>query len=83
MDYQSRFFQKNPDSRYVVLADNVKHPFNEYLFFLSEHGILGIFLSYYFYFAFSKNLKGIILLTKYVAYYVLWDVVYSGYFLIL
>ena len=57
MDYQSRFFQKNPDSRYVVLADNVKHPFNEYLFFLSEHGILGIFFIILFLFRFFKELK--------------------------
>ncbi|MDR2651283.1 MAG: O-antigen ligase family protein [Prevotellaceae bacterium] len=42
MLYQAEYFDANPDSRYSELADNVLHPFNEYLLVLSEHGIVGL-----------------------------------------
>jgi O-antigen ligase len=41
MLYQAEYFDVHPDSRYSALADNVMHPFNEYLLILSEHGIIG------------------------------------------
>jgi O-antigen ligase len=41
MLYQAEYFENRPDSRYSALADNVLHPFNEYLLVLSEHGIIG------------------------------------------
>jgi O-antigen ligase len=41
MLYQATYFDANPDSKYSSLADNVLHPFNEYLLVLSEHGIAG------------------------------------------
>ena len=28
MDYQAAYFKTYPDSKFVMLADNVKHPFN-------------------------------------------------------
>jgi tetratricopeptide (TPR) repeat protein len=31
MDYQAAYFKKNPESEWRMLADNVRHPFNEYL----------------------------------------------------
>jgi O-antigen ligase len=41
MLYQAEYFETHPDSRYSALADNVLHPFNEYLLVLSEHGVIG------------------------------------------
>jgi O-antigen ligase len=41
MLYQADYFDANPDSKYSLLADNVLHPFNEYLLVLAEHGIIG------------------------------------------
>jgi len=31
MDYQADYFKKHPTTQYAQLADNVKHPFNEFL----------------------------------------------------
>jgi O-antigen ligase len=42
MLYQAAYFDARPDSRYSALADNVLHPFNEYLLTLSEHGVAGL-----------------------------------------
>ena len=42
MLYQAEYFKANPDSRYAQLADNVMHPFNEYLLILSQYGIAGL-----------------------------------------
>lgn len=47
MDYQANYFKNNPESRYKLLADNVKHPFNEFIKIAVEFGLLGltVFLS--------------------------------------
>ncbi|MDR1170309.1 MAG: O-antigen ligase family protein [Prevotellaceae bacterium] len=42
MLYQAEYLDAHPDSRYSALADNVLHPFNEYLLVLSEHGFIGL-----------------------------------------
>ncbi|MDR2037880.1 MAG: O-antigen ligase family protein [Bacteroidales bacterium] len=42
MLYQADYFEMHPDSKYAALADNVLHPFNEYLLILAEHGAIGI-----------------------------------------
>jgi O-antigen ligase len=42
MRYQANYFNAHPDSRYADLADNVLHPFNEYLRLLAEHGVVGL-----------------------------------------
>jgi tetratricopeptide (TPR) repeat protein len=42
MLYQAEYFETHPDSKYADLADNVLHPFNEYLLVWAEHGIIGI-----------------------------------------
>ena len=44
MLYQADYINTHPDSRYAQLADNVLHPFNEYLLVLCEHGIVGLSL---------------------------------------
>jgi O-antigen ligase len=42
MLYQARYFEQNPDSKFVLLSDNVKHPFNEYLLIVAEFGSVAI-----------------------------------------
>ncbi|MDR0604482.1 MAG: O-antigen ligase family protein, partial [Bacteroidales bacterium] len=42
MTYQAEYFEAHPDSKYSLLADNVLHPFNEYLLVVSEHGVVGL-----------------------------------------
>ena len=42
MDYQAKYFKNNPDSKYAQLADNVKHPFNEFIKVAVEFGIVGL-----------------------------------------
>jgi len=44
MDQQANYFTKHPDSKYAMLADNIRHPFNEYLKSIVEYGIVGFFL---------------------------------------
>lgn len=44
MYYQANFFQSHPDSQYLMLADNITHPFNEYLLCLVNYGIIGILI---------------------------------------
>ncbi|MDR1339241.1 MAG: O-antigen ligase family protein, partial [Prevotellaceae bacterium] len=42
MFYQAEYFETHPDSKYADLADNVLHPFNEYLLVWAEHGMIGM-----------------------------------------
>lgn len=42
MDYQADYFRKYQESRYSMLADNVKQPFNEFLGVLLNFGIIGL-----------------------------------------
>lgn len=44
MLYQARYFKQNPESELGLLADNVKHPFNEFLRITVEFGLIGTFL---------------------------------------
>jgi O-antigen polymerase len=41
MLYQANYFRNHPDSSYAMLADIVKHPFNEFLLLLVENGLVG------------------------------------------
>ncbi|HET7732577.1 MAG TPA: hypothetical protein VFK73_01965, partial [Paludibacter sp.] len=41
MLYQAEYFRSYPDSSFAVLADIVKHPFNEFILLLVEHGLTG------------------------------------------
>lgn len=42
MNYQANYFIQNTKSEYALLADNVSHPFNEYLLLIANFGIVGI-----------------------------------------
>ena len=45
MDSQARYFAQHGDqNRFALLADNVKHPFNEYLNVLLDYGIAGLLM---------------------------------------
>ncbi len=44
MHRQAAYFSEMPNSKYSFLADNVAHPFNEYLCLFAETGIIGIIL---------------------------------------
>lgn len=43
MLYQADYFERNPESYFIFLSDNVKHPFNEFLLLIVEFGLF-IFL---------------------------------------
>lgn len=43
MDYQALYFKDYPNSRYVLLADTVQQPFNEFVQLAVNYGITGIF----------------------------------------
>lgn len=42
MDYQAKYFGRNPNSEFTNLADNVKHPFNEFIKIAVEFGLVGL-----------------------------------------
>lgn len=59
MIYQSNYFDENPDSSYSLLADNVTHPFNEYILLLVEYGLIGLLLFVVLLFVLIKELRQI------------------------
>lgn len=44
MSSQADYFALNPDSAFSLLADNTRHPMNEYLLILIEYGVCGFVL---------------------------------------
>jgi O-antigen polymerase len=44
MNYQAQYFEQNPDSRFKQLADNVTHPFNEFIKIAVNYGVIGLLL---------------------------------------
>lgn len=42
MEYQASYFLNNPQSRFLLLADNVNNPFNEFLLVLVNYGMMGL-----------------------------------------
>lgn len=42
MDMQADFFASKPKSEYAMLADNVRHPLNEFLLVCVDFGIMGL-----------------------------------------
>lgn len=44
MTYQADYLTSHPDSRFAWLADNVHHPFNEWLYLMVRYGIVGFLL---------------------------------------
>ncbi len=63
MDFQAAFFVRNPQNEYVMLADNIHHPLNEWIAVIVEYGIMGaaiitLFLAFTFLYALGhKNHK--------------------------
>jgi len=45
MNEQASYFTKHPDSKYQMIADNVRHPFNEILKWIVNYGIIGLCLT--------------------------------------
>ncbi|MCQ2065099.1 MAG: O-antigen ligase family protein [Bacteroidaceae bacterium] len=41
MDYQANYLSSHPDSKFLLLADNVNNPFNEYILVLVNYGLCG------------------------------------------
>lgn len=56
---QADYFINNPESTFIQIADNVSHPFNEYLLLLVNYGIVGFFillgLIFFLLFCYFKN----------------------------
>lgn len=44
LEYQANYFINNPDSPFLLLADNVNNPFNEYILVLINYGLTGFVL---------------------------------------
>jgi O-antigen polymerase len=44
MNYQAQYFEQNPHSRFKQLADNVTHPFNEFIKIAVNYGLIGLLL---------------------------------------
>ena len=42
MGYQADYLTTHPDNRFSWLADNVRHPFNEWLYLMVRYGIVGL-----------------------------------------
>ena len=61
MDYQANYFEENPNSPYIMLADNVVYPFNEYLTVLICFGFVGLFMLFlgggFLFFYYRRNPK--------------------------
>lgn len=45
MNAQADYFRTNPDSSYIMLADTVTHPFNEYIELTVNYGLVGLTLA--------------------------------------
>jgi len=57
MLYQASFFKDCPSSKYAIRSDIVKHPFNEFLLLLVEHGIIGVMFFSLFAFLFIREYR--------------------------
>lgn len=59
MEYQARYLTENPDSPFILLADNVNNPFNEYLLVLVNYGLAGLSLLLVLLVLLFKSLKSL------------------------
>ena len=55
MHFQADYFVQHPDSPYLLLADNVAYPYNEYLLLLAEQGVVGFLLMLLFLYSLLFN----------------------------
>jgi len=60
MIYQADYLERYPNSQYSILADNVIHPFNEFLLLVVEYGMIGLFILVYCIAAALRNKKNIL-----------------------
>lgn len=59
MLYQADYFKNHPNSSFTMLADNVKHPFNEFLKLLVEQGLVGgLFLGLFLFYLIREYRRG-------------------------
>jgi len=66
MNYQAEYLLHNSDSSFSLLADNVNHPFNEYLLFLIRYGFIRFTLLIAFLFMLFRRIKAIATEYRYV-----------------
>jgi O-antigen ligase len=70
MNYQAKYFEAHPDSKFAMLAGNVNRPFNEYLLLLTDYGLAGFILflvfGWFLWYSFHRN-KHKNILTRIVA----------------
>lgn len=57
MVYQANYLTKNPNSSFLLLADNVNNPFNEYMLVLVNYGLVVFFILLYVIVIIYKQLK--------------------------
>ncbi len=57
MPHQADYFVQHPNSRYAILADNINHPFNEFLLFAVKYGCVGLTLLLATVFCLLKRVK--------------------------
>ena len=62
MNYQAEYFARDTDSKYAILAGDVKHPFNEYILLVVNYGLIGFLL--FLAFVFCGNVIDVILVSK-------------------
>lgn len=48
MDYQADFFKQNNDEKHAYLADDIRHPLNEFVLITINWGIIGLLLVLWF-----------------------------------
>lgn len=56
MPYQADYFITHPNSKFQLLADNIIHPFNEFLLFTIKYGMIGLVLLICFIILFFQNI---------------------------
>lgn len=56
MEYQAEYFAENRLSPYSLLADNINHPFNEYLDLVVKYGLFGLAIAVYLLYLLVKTI---------------------------
>ena len=59
MNWQAAYFERHPESKQAILADNISRPFNEYIGFLVNYGFVGFLLFLLFLFYLMRILRRI------------------------
>ena len=56
MEYQAEYFAGNPISPHSLLADNINHPFNEYIELIVKYGLFGLAIAVYLLYLLVKTI---------------------------